>query len=160
MPKINRTVKSNTYPKFFYCYAISLSRACRQSLIQTNAHRAQMNIISTMIIVSVAFAICWFPSQLWYLFYVIQYNIQNNDTFYSFSLFLILNICFNPFINATQKLGPMKKKLRDWVSKSGPTPIWWHACGNREAYLTHHQDDCEQCKQKSTVLERLQQGAL
>src|SRR6218665_1646656 len=40
-------------------------------VLQTNAHCAQMNIISTMIIVSVAFVVCWLPSQIWFLFLVI-----------------------------------------------------------------------------------------
>src|SRR6218665_2513343 len=94
------------------------------TVLQKNAHRGQMNIISTMIIVSVAFAVCWFPSQLYrYLFYVIQYNVQNNETFYNLSVFIIfLNICLNPFIYAA-KLDPVKKKLRSWVSKSMPTVI-------------------------------------
>ena len=91
------------------------------TVLQTNAHRAQMNIISTMIIVSVAFAVCWFPSQIWYLFLIVQYNVPNNDTFYSVSLFLIfLNISLNPFIYAT-KLDPVKKKLRGWASRSKST---------------------------------------
>src|SRR6218665_113506 len=91
--------------------------------LQTNPHRAQMNILSTMIIVSVAFVVCWFPSQIWYLFYIIQYNVPNNDTFFSFSLFLIfLNISLNPFIYAL-KLDPVKKKLRGWVSKSASTLV-------------------------------------
>jgi len=93
------------------------------TVLQKNAHRAQMNIISTMIIVSVAFAVCWFPSQTWYLFLIIQYNVPSNDTFYSFSMFLIfLNISLNPFIYAT-KLNPVKKKLRGWVSRSAPTVV-------------------------------------
>ena len=88
------------------------------TVLQTNAHRAQMNIISTMIIVSVAFAVCWFPRQIWYLLYTIKYNVPNNDTLYKLSTFLIfLNICLNPFIYAV-KLDPVKKKLRGWVSKS------------------------------------------
>ena len=91
------------------------------TVLQTNAHRAQMNILSTMIIVSVAFVVCWFPSNIWYTFLVVQYNVPNKDTFYSLTLFLIfLNISLNPFIYAT-KLDPVKKKLRGWVSRSAPT---------------------------------------
>ena len=88
------------------------------TVLQTNAHRAEMNIISTMIIVSVAFAVCWFPGQIWYLLYDIQYNVPNNDTFYCFSMFLMfLSICINPCIYAA-RLHPVKKKLQGWVSKS------------------------------------------
>ena len=91
------------------------------TVLQKNAHRAQMNIISTMIIVSVAFAVCWFPGHLWHVFLIIQYNVRNNDTFYGFLLFLVfLNISRSPFIYAT-KLDPVKKKLRGWVSKRVPT---------------------------------------
>ena len=90
---------------------------------EAKAHRAQMNILSTMIIVSVAFAVCWFPNHIFYLFLIIQYNVPNNDAFYSFSVSLIfLNICPNPFIYAT-KLDPVKKTLRSWVSRSLSTVV-------------------------------------
>jgi len=85
------------------------------TVLQTNAHRAQINTLSTMVIVSVTFVVCWFPSHIWY---IVQYSVPNNYTFYSLSLFIVyLNICINPFIYAA-KLYPVKKKLRGWISRN------------------------------------------
>src|SRR6218665_352012 len=88
------------------------------TVLQTNAHRAQMNILSTMVIISVAFVVCWLPSQIYYFLFIIQYYFQGSDMLHNFTFFLVfLNICVNPFIYAA-KLDPVKKKLRGWAPKT------------------------------------------
>lgn len=112
---------------FIYCYSRILFVVRKRSQVhaenytnqdmaaslQTGAHRSQLNVITTMLIISVAFVVCWFPNVVWYFLTLINYKIQNSDTVYYASLFLIfLNVSLNPFIYAV-KHNAVKKRLRD-----------------------------------------------
>lgn len=80
-------------------------------------NRSELNVISTMIIVSLAFVACWFPSQVWYLISVSFQDLVVSGTVYTASLFLIfLNLIVNPFIYAA-KLEPVRKTLKSWMTK-------------------------------------------
>ena len=89
--------------------------------LQTNAHRSQMNVTVTMIIVSSAFVLCWLPNQLFYLLSFID-NAYYIDVVYYATVFLIfLNVCTNPLIYAA-KHEEVKNRLKKWFFKTKVQP--------------------------------------
>lgn len=84
--------------------------------LQTNAHRSQMNVTITMIIVSSSFVLCWLPNQLFYLLTFID-DAYNIEAVYHGTVFLIfLNVCMNPLIYAA-KHEEVKNRLKKWFCK-------------------------------------------
>jgi len=81
------------------------------STIQTQTKQIQTNIIKTMILVSVLFAITWAPMQVFYLIL----NIYSSNTLHENVFFVILFVgylylCTNPFVYATN-FDPVKRVL-------------------------------------------------
>jgi len=78
---------------------------------QMQSKRVKWNITKTMIIVSVAFVICWFPNNI---YFVVAHNTAQTDflyTGYYFTIFMAyLNTCMNPFIYAMKHEG-VKERL-------------------------------------------------
>src|SRR6218665_1596039 len=82
---------------------------------QTTANKAQMNVITTMIGICLAFFICWTPNQIWYMLATMGY--PSDAEVYFVTLFLIfLNTTLNPFIYAA-KHDAVKKGLRQMFGR-------------------------------------------
>ncbi|XP_006821029.1 galanin receptor 2b-like [Saccoglossus kowalevskii] len=65
--------------------------------------RAKRNVVRTLCIVFVSFAICWFPSTVYDLLYVFGVPLNYDDTFYLIAvLFALFNMCVNPVIYTLQ----------------------------------------------------------
>ncbi|XP_072178657.1 galanin receptor 2a-like [Diadema setosum] len=63
--------------------------------------RARKNIVKTLLIVSVTFAVCWTPNQIMYLNFNLGGYLDFESGFYYFSVILAFcNMCINPFIYA------------------------------------------------------------
>ena len=114
---------------FVYCYGRMVVVMRRQMRVmaghgvegpaQTSASQAQSkrikwNIIKTMIIVSVAFVVCWFPNNIYFVL-----PVRQDETGYYLAIgyypamFLIyLNVCLNPFIYATKHDGVKRQLAR------------------------------------------------
>ena len=76
----------------------------------TAANKAQMNVITTMIGICLAFFLCWTPNQIWYLLSNIGHSAETE--IYLVTLFMIfLNTTLNPFIYAV-KHEAVRKGLR------------------------------------------------
>src|SRR6218665_34856 len=82
---------------------------------QSTANKAEMNVITTMIGICLAFFVCWTPNQIWFLLTTIGYTLD--EEVYPVTLFLIfLNTTLNPFIYAA-KHGAVKKGLRQMFGR-------------------------------------------
>src|SRR6218665_530986 len=85
--------------------------------IQAMMQQREMNVIATMIVISVVFAVSWFSNQIWAFLYTIKYTYDNSDALQSFSVFLIfLNVCLNPFIYAV-KHRAVNQNLKAWLCR-------------------------------------------
>ena len=61
-----------------------------------------MNVIKTMVTITVLFIVCWMPNTVYYFAVTLNDSLRN-DNFYLVSVFLaFFNICLNPFIYAGQ----------------------------------------------------------
>jgi len=116
---------------FLFCYGSILAKIRRQArtvdVQHVNKHpvtaaramkeaRLKRNTIKTMIVVSVVFIICWFPSGLYLM---LAYLLPNHVIFvppiYQPLIFLeFCNVCLNPFMYAA-KYDVVKKKLIKWA---------------------------------------------
>lgn len=67
-----------------------------------NVSRAQVNIMKTMLLVSICFAVLWAPAQLYYFAYII--GVYKGDylstAYYVFNIICFINSIINPFIYA------------------------------------------------------------
>ena len=93
---------------------------------QIQSKRVKWNITKTMIIVTVAFVVCWFPFQSYYL--IVDNTAQTSNSFvgYFATVFLVyLNICINPFIYAAKHEGvkQMLAGLMSCLKCKGPTAV-------------------------------------
>lgn len=87
--------------------------------------RARVNVIKTLIIVSVTYAICWAPNHIIYL----SYNLGKGENlitgpFYNFTVYLaFFNMCINPFIY-TLKYRHFRKGLKKFfgLTQKSETP--------------------------------------
>ena len=112
---------------FIFCYWRILAAIRRQARVmaghsaagsrttqsQSLSHQIQTNIIKTMILVSVTFAMCDMPMSICYLLFNINPNflLHVPDRFYYAVIFMsFLYICTNPFIYAI-KFDPVKRVL-------------------------------------------------
>jgi len=85
--------------------------AAGSSTGQTQSSHIQTNVIKTMILVSVFFAITQLPNHIFYVTVNVNPNIPLYEVAYFLTLFLaFLYICTNPFIYAT-KFDPVKQAL-------------------------------------------------
>ena len=83
--------------------------------MQARANRSQRNIVRTLILVTVAFAVCWAPTQIYYLLYLS--NIYPGDLVYWTSLLVtFLNASINPFIYSGSH-AVVKKQLGIWLRR-------------------------------------------
>ena len=108
---------------FIYCYGrivVVMRRQMRVMVAHNTDGHAQMNtsqmqskrvkwnITKTMVIVSVAFVICWFPNNV-YRYFVLATRTAHRGylyTGYFFTVFMAyLNTCMNPFIYAMKHEG-------------------------------------------------------
>lgn len=84
---------------------------------RTKLTRAQVNMTKTMVMVTLAFAICWTPNQIYYLMYNLGYNLNFASVGYLTTLFMsLLNSCINPWIYAF-KLESFKSGLASKFKK-------------------------------------------
>jgi len=112
---------------FIFCYARILVVMRRQMRVmaahstegtahmnasQIQSKRVQWNITKTMLIVSLAFAVCWLPTTIYFI--IVDNTKQTSDNLfvgYTGTVFLsILYICMNPFIYAVKHDG-VKERL-------------------------------------------------
>jgi len=84
---------------------------------QMQSKRVKWNITKTMIIVSAAFVICWFPNNI---YFVVANNTAKTGYLYSgyyFTVFMAcLNTCMNPFIYALKHEG-VKERLAHLMTR-------------------------------------------
>ena len=79
---------------------------------QAQAHHIQSNVIKTMILVCVFYAMAWLPMNIYYLMANLGGHLTFLDSGYYVVMFVaFLYVCMNPFIYAT-KFEPVKKHLR------------------------------------------------
>jgi 7 transmembrane receptor (rhodopsin family) len=98
-----------------YCYGRILVVARRRSRVFAIQHAnnplaitgkernlsIQMNTVKTMILVSVSFAACWLPCQLYILLQSVEIYAKLNSSSYYVTMFVALfNVCSNPFLYA------------------------------------------------------------
>ena len=80
---------------------------------QDGARQSQRNIIRKLIIVTVVFAVCWGPNQVYFLLVQLGYNV--GPTFYWWTvIFAFLNVFINPFVYPS-KLEAVRKKVNAWL---------------------------------------------
>ena len=88
--------------------------------------RIQMNIIKTMITITIFFFISWLPSQVCFFLVDIEYIKSSSSSFYvvwfSAMLLTFINICGNPFIYATQ-YDVMKARLKSIAARFASTQV-------------------------------------
>ena len=74
---------------------------------QIQSKRVKWNIVKTMLIVSVCFIVCWFPSSFYFI--IVDHTAQTSSNLYAgyyATVFLIyFYICMNPFIYAIKHEG-------------------------------------------------------
>ena len=65
----------------------------------TSVNRNQMNVIKTMIIISLSYAVTMFPNGFGYVGYAFGYQFFQDLSVYYFEVgFMLINLCLNPFI--------------------------------------------------------------
>ena len=70
---------------------------------QKNTTRSRMNVIKVMIMIITFFALCWMPSQVYYLLMNLQFPLDMlANTWYVLEALVLLNVVANPFIYASQ----------------------------------------------------------
>jgi len=113
---------------FIYCYSrivVVMKRQMRvmaghnpegsaqKNASQIQSQRVKWNIIKTMLFVSVAFVICWFPNSIYFM--IVDNTEQSTSLFIGYypTVFLAyLNICMNPFIYAIKHDGVKDRLAR------------------------------------------------
>ena len=91
------------------------------STSEAQSNRVKWNVIKTMIIVSVAFIVCWFPVNMYLMFLSSSAQIGNLSVGKYPATFLVyLNVCMNPFIYATKHEG-VKDQLTRLINWRKPT---------------------------------------
>jgi len=102
-----------------FCYWRILVTIRRQASVmashaaasQTQANPIESNVIKTMILVSVFYAITWLPTKTYYLLVNVTSNLTLHESGYYAVMFIsFLYFCANPFIYAI-KFEPVKRVL-------------------------------------------------
>ena len=85
--------------------------AAGSSTAQTQSNHIQTNVIKTMILVSTFYAVAWLPSNVYYVFIILDQNLTYVNAFYYVAMFVaFLYTTTNPFIYAT-KFNPVRQIL-------------------------------------------------
>jgi hypothetical protein len=105
------------FVSFLFCYGSIIYVVRRQAKIFAAQHannpstktnnsldmRIQMNAVKTMIIISVAFVVCWLPCDLYILLILIKTNSNvTTSVYYTTVCIGFFNVCLNPFIYAAK----------------------------------------------------------
>jgi len=114
---------------FVYCYGRIVAVVRRQAKVSNTgnsgmagpaagkmspaSYRAQVNVIKTMLTVTILFIICWLPNIVYYLLTVVIF-IWNGNIYYITIYFAFLNICLNPFVYAGQ-YDVIKTRIREML---------------------------------------------
>jgi len=89
--------------------------AAGSSTSQAQSHQIRTNVIKTMILVSVLYAIAWLPINVYFVFIMIEPNLTYLTSFWYASTFAaFIYTCTNPFIYAT-KFDPVRRVLTDVI---------------------------------------------
>jgi len=101
--------------------AHNVESSARMSASQMQSKRIKWNIIKTMIIVSVAFVICWSPLNIYPVVLDILAQTPSNlvlgPGYYATVFLSYLNICMNPFIYAFKQEAVKEKLARLMVCR-------------------------------------------
>lgn len=104
----------------------------KRAIGSSQVSRAQVNVTRTMIIVSVAFAVCWTPNQIYYLMFNLGCQVDFLSPLYLFTLFFsFMNCCINPFIYAFKY-----DALKDAVKACLPCLVQRTATGSSATHTT------------------------
>jgi len=121
--------------------AHNVEGSAQTNVSKIQSKRLKWNIVKTMIIVSVAFVICWFPTAFYFI--IVDNTIQAaSDMFAGYSATVILSylyICMNPFIYAIKHEG-VKEKLTGlvvWCKRVGVLAVA-NETGSKIAGGTEH----------------------
>ena len=127
--QVGKVVHAAIYVGWFYGFVLLICVVCywrilvairRQARVMTaqstaaqaHAHHIQSNVIKTMILVCVFYAVAWLPENVYYLLVNLDANLTLRDSGYYAVMFVaFLYVCMNPFIYAT-KFEPVRKQLR------------------------------------------------
>jgi len=113
---------------FIFCYWRILVVVRRQARVmaghaadgpgtfQTQSNQIQSNIIKTMIIVCVFYAITWMPMKFYFFLAHFNYVSYSQDGYYTVLFIALLYICANPFIYAFQ-FDPVKSVLSGLIPR-------------------------------------------
>ena len=90
-----------------------------------SSNRAQRNVIKTLIMISVAFVLCWIINQIMFLYYNLGGSLNFSGYLYHISVILVfLNCCINPFVYMCKydqfKRGVVKLVNHNQVTVEGP----------------------------------------
>jgi len=121
---------------FIYCYGrivVVMKRQMRvmaghneassqMNASQVQSKRIKWNIIKTMIIVSVTFVICWFPSNIYIMTADVTQELSLNVGYYPTVFMAYLNPCINPFIYAIKHDGVKEKLARLMICQKCKRP--------------------------------------
>ncbi|KAJ8043281.1 Octopamine receptor beta-2R [Holothuria leucospilota] len=91
--------------------------------VRTVRERARRNVLTTMFLVSLTYAVCWTPNQIIYFYYNLVSQTDFTGSFYLFTVILAgTNVCVNPIIYAF-KYRKFQQGLRQVFLKQAPV-IW------------------------------------
>ncbi|XP_071801057.1 galanin receptor 2b-like [Asterias amurensis] len=77
----------------------STNRTNHEQLMEKNNERTRRNIIKTLILVSLVFAVCWALNEVCYFYFNVSGTTHINETLYNVSVCLaFFNMCANPII--------------------------------------------------------------
>ncbi len=79
--------------------AYSKNKTNHEQLMARTNERTRRNIIKTLILVSLVFAVCWALNEVCYFYFNVSGNTHINETLYNVSVCLAyFNMCVNPII--------------------------------------------------------------
>jgi len=91
----------------------SVEGSSQMTASQAQSKRVKWNIIKTMIIVTVAFVLCWLPVNVYFLILTLLVQSTSLMVGYDPTVFLVyLNVCMNPFIYALKHDGVKQQLAR------------------------------------------------
>jgi hypothetical protein len=120
-----------------YCYCRILLSVRQQSRVFVSQHdnniltkanrernlRIQTNIIKTTILVSVSFAVCWMPCQMYALLQMVETNANYSSEIYYVTMFVaFFYACLNPFIYAAN-YDVIKQRWRRLAERNNQTCV-------------------------------------
>lgn len=95
----------------------------KASAVKTVRERARRNVLTTMFLVSLTYAVCWTPNQIIYFYYNLVSQTDFTGFFYLFTVILAgFNVCINPIIYAF-KYRKFQQGLRQVFLRQAPV-VW------------------------------------